>query len=132
MHDVNPEPIKSLEWESFIVTPEFSLVFPARVTIPTPTLVIMRLFHVPSNKHGSLLQHLPVCALLGGRLVVYVPLRLSALHQRVVVEWEFFFGFEKVVTDIACEKEGLAEDWIHYYCYVFLMVIIVTFISIFL
>ena len=90
--------------------------------------------------HGSLLipiyiillQHLPVCALLGGRLVVYVPLRLSALHQRVVVEWEFFFGFEKVVTDVACEKEGLAEDWIHYYWYVFLMVIIVTFISIFL
>ena len=100
----------------------------------------MRLFHVLSNKHGSLLipiyiillQQLPVCGLLGGQLVVYVPLRLSALHQRIVVEWELFFGLEKVVADVACAAERLAEDWIHYYWDVFLVVVIATFISIFL
>ena len=123
-----------------LVLPNSLSRFPSPSNHTHPTLVIMRLFHVPSNKHSSLLipiyiillQQLPVCGLLGGQLVVYVPLRLSALHQRVVVEWELFFGFKKVVTDVACAAEGLAEDWIHYYWDVFLVVVMATFISIFL
>lgn len=39
------------------------------------------------------------------------------LHQQVV-RMGILFWLQKVVTDIV-QKEGLAEDWIHYYCYVF-------------